>query len=470
MRTLNEMHTEHIMKFQEKRNELPNMKYKYNKYIKTLNKLNNVKEPTIKINRIRCKLRNKIADLKREIKLIDNDIDKIQYYGKIHTVVKTYMDNIDGTQYDVKSDDDNDNNDDNDNDNDTDKDKDKDNDKDKDKDDNNDDNNKNNDNKDNLSFYDTTSELHKLYLLNKKKNKHKIKRKSKARDTGKKTLKTTSILSHLSGNAIVKEETISNQATLKKKYQSLVDNNYIHSRKKTIIVKICEKCKIEMTIIPSEGSFICNTCGRREYAIMESEIPSHTDSINEKPKYPYKKINHFIEKINQFQSKETNNVPPKIFEIVRNEMKKKRKTKNNITVGFIKDVLKKYKYNNYYENRQYIFSKITGITPPILTREQEDKIRQMFRQLEEPWNKFRPPGRSNFLNYSFVINKILQIIGLYDHAKYFLLLKSDAKLKLQEITWKRICLYLGWPYTYNKDSTVKYEIKMSDLYINDESN
>ena len=79
MRTLNEMHTEHIMKFQEKRNELPNMKYKYNKYIKTLNKLNNIKEPTIKINRIRCKLRNKIANLKREIKLIDNDLDKIQY-------------------------------------------------------------------------------------------------------------------------------------------------------------------------------------------------------------------------------------------------------------------------------------------------------------------------------------------------------------------------------------------------------
>ena len=91
----------------------------------------------------------------------------------------------------------------------------------------------------------------------------------------------------------------------------------------------------------------------------------------------------------------------------------------------------------------------------------------MFRQLEEPYMKFRPTGRSNFLNYSFLINKILNIMNLPDDAKYFALLKSDEKLKTQESTWKKICSYLGWQYHSNIDSNVRYKIKITDFYIND---
>ena len=38
------------------------------------------------------------------------------------------------------------------------------------------------------------------------------------------------------------------------------------------------------------------------------------------------KINHLIEKLNQFQSKkETNNIPDDVFEKINNEIKKRRK-------------------------------------------------------------------------------------------------------------------------------------------------
>ena len=444
-RTLNEMHLEYIKEFQKKRQELPNLEHKYKKYVKTLKKLDISNEHSVETTRLRCKLRNKITTIKRELHTIYNNNDKINYYGRVHKVVKDYMMNRDGNSEEATNNsiketeeecNDNCSNEDN-------------------------DENKENINTNTSEF---PSDLQKLYELS-RKNK-KIKKKSRKRDTGKQIQKSNSILTHLVEGEI-KEETITNQATLKDKYRALVDKNYIHSRTQVTIVKNCKKCETEMLAIPSEGSFICQKCGTREYVIMESEIPSHTDSLNEKPKYPYKKINHLAEKLNQYQSKETNNVPPEIFDIMRKEMKKQRKTKNMISVKFIRDVLKKYKYNNFYENRQYIFSKITGIPPPCFTREQQDKIYKMFEQLKEPYMKFRPTGRSNFLNYSFLINKILNIMNLPDDAKFFELLKSEEKLKTQENTWKKICNYLGWPYHYNTDSNIKYKTKITDLYIND---
>lgn len=454
-KTLNEMHSDRIRNFQKKRQELPVMKHKYRKYVKTLQKLDKSEEHSVKAARLRSKLRTRIKSLEREIKTISTNRDKMKYYGRAHTVIKNYLQNRDGGYCETNSDD-------SDNEQDptvtegysrrrsSDEDSDSDN--------------------ENSGFgmarNKVSSELHKLCAL--KSKQKKIRKKSRRRDKGKKQAKSGSILGHLIGDGEAKVEEISNQATLKDRYRSLVDDNYIHSRERTVVVKTCSDCGNEMTAIPAEGSFVCQPCGVRVYSIMESEVPSHTDSLNEKPKYPYKKINHLIEKINQFQSKETNNVPPKIFDTVRKEMKKKRKTKRSITVGFVKKVLKKYKYNDYYENRQYIFSKITGTPPPVLTRDQEEEIKKRFRQLEEPFMKYRSPDRSNFLNYSFVLNKIFKIMGLNDHAKYFVLLKSPDKLKAQECTWKKICAYLDWPYHSNDDSNVRYKTKITDLYIDAE--
>ena len=452
-RTLNEMHIEHIKAFQKKRQDLPDMEHKYKKYTKTLKKLNEGNEHSVKVNRLRCKLREKLVSLKRELENIYNNNDKINYYGKVHQVVKDYMKNQDGALENTHSEKNTDNTDNKDMDMEMDM-----------ENENNDGNLNDTDTEEKDDINAISSDLQKLYNMS--RTQKKIKKKSRKRDTGKQIQKSGSILTHLVIGEI-KEETVANQATLKNKYRALVDNNYIHTRNKITVFKNCKKCKMEMLAVPSEGSFVCNKCGIREYVVMESEIPSHTDALNEKPKYPYKKINHLIEKINQYQSKETTNVPPEIFATIRKEMKKGRKTKNTITVGFIKKVLKKYKYNNYYENRQYIFSKITGIPPPSLTREQIDQIYKMFRQLEEPYMKFRPTGRSNFLNYSFLINKILNIMNLPDDAKYFALLKSDEKLKTQESTWKKICSYLGWQYHSNIDSNVRYKIKITDFYIND---
>lgn len=151
--------------------------------------------------------------------------------------------------------------------------------------------------------------------------------------------------------------------------------------------------------------------------------------------------------LNQFQAKESTEIPKEICNEIEAELKKmKIFDSRKITIQKVRDILKKLKYNQYYEHAVYIVSKITKKSPPVLSRETEDKIKCMFRQIQEPFVRHRPHGRQNFLSYSFVLHKIFQILGLNDYVHYFDLLKSREKLRIQEDIWRKICLDLDWPY------------------------
>lgn len=112
----------------------------------------------------------------------------------------------------------------------------------------------------------------------------------------------------------------------------------------------------------------------------------------------------------------------------------------------IKNILKKLRYTQYYEHVPYIISKITQKPPPILSRDIEDKIKLMFKQIQEPFNKYCPSNRINFLNYSYILNKLFKILKMEEYANCFPLLKSRDKLRQQDVIWKNICNHLKWEF------------------------
>ena len=112
----------------------------------------------------------------------------------------------------------------------------------------------------------------------------------------------------------------------------------------------------------------------------------------------------------------------------------------------MKRVLKKLQLTQYYEHTTYIISKLSGVPPPTISRETEEKIRLMFRQIQAPFEKYCPKDRTNFLSYSYVLHKFFQLLELDDFIKYFPLLKSREKLKHQDKIWERICIDLNWDY------------------------
>jgi predicted RNA-binding Zn-ribbon protein involved in translation (DUF1610 family) len=303
--------------------------------------------------------------------------------------------------------------------------------------------------------------LNKLNELNNKniKEKKTIKKKKNIQDKP----PTKSILSFLSGieNEEVLENNISKiineRGTLKEQYLSLTDSKYMCEKVKLSPIKKCTSCNIEKTLIHSEGIYVCQDCGKFEYVIIESEVPSHKDSLNEKPKYPYKTINHLIERLNQFQAKQTTVIPKNIYKLIEVEIKKMVIGQDEITPVIIKKILKKYRLNLFYEHNYLIFSHVTNTPPPSLTRDEEDEIKNMFRRTEKPFKKYKPGDRANYLNYSYVLHKLFLIIGttsnsqatkerMKNNSKYFSLLKSRDKLRIQDLIWKNICKDLNWPY------------------------
>ena len=296
-------------------------------------------------------------------------------------------------------------------------------------------------------------------LLNNMMNKE---RKSKGQ-TKKKKLRpnneTKSILSFLSvdnsGNKITEPITqvIHEKGTLKDIYLSLTDTSYVCDKVKMSPIKNCKNCNNELTLMQSEGYFVCQNCSEAEYTIIESEIPSHKDAMNEKPKYPYNPINHLIEKLNQYQAKQTTIIPGNIYELVKNELKKRMISCDDVSPELVQKILKKYRKDIYYEHHFLIFSYITNTPPPSLTREEEEDIKKMFKLTEKPFKLFKPDSRENYLNYSYVLNKLFLIKAQIDNnpkmvinAKYFKLLKSRDKLRIQDTIWKQICNYLDWPF------------------------
>jgi hypothetical protein len=127
---------------------------------------------------------------------------------------------------------------------------------------------------------------------------------------------------------------------------------------------------------------------------------------------------------------------------------KKQRIKNieHMELSKFKSILKKLKLNDYYEHIPFIKSQITGKPAPTINRETEEKLKKMFDQIQEPFDRHCPDNRINFLSYSYVLHKFCQLLELDDFIKCFPLLKSRQKLRTQDQIWKGICSDLKWQF------------------------
>ena len=127
---------------------------------------------------------------------------------------------------------------------------------------------------------------------------------------------------------------------------------------------------------------------------------------------------------------------------------KKNKVTNMATLNYdkIRAILKKNKINKYYEHIPYILNRITGKSTPQLTVDLEEKLREMFKQIQGPFIKHSPKNRKNFLSYSYVLHKFVQLLELDNFLPCFTLLKSREKLHQQDVIWQKICNDLKWEF------------------------
>ena len=209
----------------------------------------------------------------------------------------------------------------------------------------------------------------------------------------------------------------------------------------------CPLCSDTLTLKNVDSLLLCVKCGYTQNIIINSEKASYKDPPRESSYFAYKRINHFNEWLAQFQAKETTDIPQEVYQGILNELKKDPFiTVKTVTYKNIREILKKLKFNKYYEHIPHIINILNGERAPLLTREYEEQLRMMFREIQTPFIKHCPEDRKNFLSYSYVLHKFCELLELDDLLVYFPLLKSREKLQQQDRIWEKICRSLQWQY------------------------
>lgn len=217
-------------------------------------------------------------------------------------------------------------------------------------------------------------------------------------------------------------------------------------------LQVCADCGAEgcCVLMEADSTIQCTKCGSCTYSPMLQSTPSFQMATRTaRPTFTlYKRANHFNEWISQFQAKESISVPDDVYSAIVAELAKRgphwRSCK--ITTSSLRVLLRKLKFNKYYEHIPRIIHRLQGTPPPTISREVEEKLRTMFRMIQEPFMKHSPPTRRNFLQYSYVLHKFMGILGLRELQKSFPLLKSRSKSYAQDLIWRKICKDVGFPY------------------------
>ena len=230
------------------------------------------------------------------------------------------------------------------------------------------------------------------------------------------------------------------------KYLTNIDSNSLNINDFISETNKCKTCKNgELIPIDHEGLLVCNICGTNVKFLVENEKPTYKEPPKEVCFYAYKRINHFREILAQFQAKETTLIPDEIIENIKLQIKKERLNIATMSNKRMKELLKKLRYNKYYEHIPFIKDKL-GVKPPIMTQELEETLCNLFIDIQVPYSKYCPKDRVNFLNYYYTIYKLCELLDKTEFLPFFQMLKDKEKRIEQDEIWKNICKELEWKY------------------------
>ena len=231
-----------------------------------------------------------------------------------------------------------------------------------------------------------------------------------------------------------------NRANLFEKYCQRVDGIRINQDDGSNRIKYCDECHIEKILDMTESAYICPCCGDSEMIILDEDRQIKDYS-------PYRRLNHFREWLNQFQAKQSPDIPEQVFIDIVKELNKNRFTDlATLNKKNMKSILKKLEYNSYYEHVAYIINKLNNLPPPKITRDMEKLFISMFYKIQDPWEMYKQPNRKNFLSYSYVLHKFCELLELDHLLECFPLHKDPDKIMENDQIWEKICKHLKWEY------------------------
>ena len=250
-------------------------------------------------------------------------------------------------------------------------------------------------------------------------------------------------------NCFIKKEKKIDKARILNEYMFRLYNNTKH--KKLCYDRsqnYCKQCHIKKNLDVFRSIYICPKCGTCEFAFIETgKIPFINEPVIEGNNFSYRRYDHFVEWLNKFQNNKKLKIPKKVYQKILSEIRKMgNQDLSKINKETLSAILKKTGYSKYNNQIYHIINKLNNKPIPKLPRCIQEKMKIMFKQTQQPFENVCPSDRTNFLSYSYVIRKFLEILNQYKYVEYFPLLKSREKLYCQDLIWKSMCNQLNWKY------------------------
>ena len=121
-----------------------------------------------------------------------------------------------------------------------------------------------------------------------------------------------------------------------------------------------------------------------------------------------------------------------------------------LTIPILECILKRNELAMYKDSIYFIYFKLSGGSFPHITTKEYNTILSVFNVVNSIYNKYKPNNRKSFLNYSFVLKKLLIMLRKVEYAKCIPQLKTHSKWKELEQVWELITKDHEWAVALRK--------------------
>ena len=194
----------------------------------------------------------------------------------------------------------------------------------------------------------------------------------------------------------------------------------------------CKFCQLRKILDYERSTLVCTRCGLCEYYPVYVVSYNHTMQHSRR-KCIYKRSDNFKVIPNQFFHGGKRVVPDDIMETIRDEIHDKTNIlypyKIPIMISILECILKRNELTMYKDSTYFIYFKLSGGSFPHITKKEYNNILSVFNVVSSIYDKYKPNDRKNFLNYSFVLKKLLIMLEKVECAKCIPKLKTHSKQK-----------------------------------------
>ena len=219
----------------------------------------------------------------------------------------------------------------------------------------------------------------------------------------------------------------------------------------------CMDCKLRRIVDYERSTLACTKYGLCEYYPVYVVSYNHTMQPSRR-KCIYKKSDNFKDILNQFFNGGNRVVPDDIMETIRGEIHDGTNIlypyEIPLMIPILKCILKRNELTMYKDSIYFIYFKLSGGFFPCITMKEYNTILSMFNVVSSIYDKYKPNDRKSFLNYSFVLKKLLIMLGKVEYAKYIPQLKTHSKQKELECVWELITKDPEWAVALRKQKIV----------------